>query len=181
VEREPDGRSVFLITGPPASGKSTVGRLLARLLEPGVYLEGDFFRRCVVSGRQEMTPDPSPDAIAQLRLRYALTTQAADSYFDAGFNVVVEDVVAGPALAEVTSTIRSRPLHVVVLLPSVAAIAERDAARAATAYSQWTAEELHDGFATGTPRVGLWLDNTNQSPEETVDAILAHYGVQASR
>jgi chloramphenicol 3-O-phosphotransferase len=181
VERRPDGHFVFLITGPPASGKSTIGCLLARLLEPGVHLEGDFFRRSVVSGRHEMTPDPSSEAIAQLHLRYTLTAQAADAYSDAGFNVVVEDVVAGPFLAEVTSAIRSRPLHVVVLLPSVSAIAERDSARDPTAYSQWTAEELHEGFAIGTPRIGLWLDNTNQSPEETVDAIVAHFGVRGPR
>jgi hypothetical protein len=170
---------VFLVTGPPASGKSTIGCLLARLLEPGVHLEGDFFRRSVVSGRHEMTPDPSSDALAQLRLRYALTARAAETYFEAGFSVVVEDVVAGPFLAEVISEIRSQPLHVVVLLPSIAAISARDAARGAAGYSHWTVDELHDGFATGTPRIGLWLDNSHQSPEETVDAIVDHFGLHS--
>ena len=42
-----------------AAGKSTVARLLASRFERGVHLEGDFFRRSVVSGRAEMTPEPT--------------------------------------------------------------------------------------------------------------------------
>ena len=33
-------------------------------------------------------------------------------------------------------------------------------------------EELYDGFVSGTPRVGLWLDTTDLTAEKTVDEIL---------
>lgn len=69
VENQP---VIYLITGPMAVGKSTVARLLASRFERGVHLEGDVFRRSIVSGRAEMTPDPSPEALDQLRLRYRL-------------------------------------------------------------------------------------------------------------
>jgi hypothetical protein len=62
-----------------AAGKSMVARLLAERFERGVYLEGDFFRRSVVSGRLEMTPNASPEAVEQLRLRYRLAATAADA------------------------------------------------------------------------------------------------------
>ncbi|MBA3718523.1 MAG: hypothetical protein H0W87_09905 [Actinobacteria bacterium] len=55
------GARLFLLTGPSAAGKSTVGRLLARRFERGVHLEGDVFRRSIVSGREEPLPDLSPD------------------------------------------------------------------------------------------------------------------------
>jgi hypothetical protein len=42
-----------------------------------------------------MTPDPSPEALEQLLLRYRLAAAAADAYFEAGFGVALEDVVAG--------------------------------------------------------------------------------------
>jgi adenylate kinase family enzyme len=42
--------AVYLITGPMAAGKSTAARLLASRFERGVHLEGDVFRRFVVSG-----------------------------------------------------------------------------------------------------------------------------------
>jgi cytidylate kinase len=72
--------AIYLITGPMAAGKSTVARLLAERFERSVYLEGDFFRRSIVSGRVEMTPDASREAVEQLRLRYRLAAAAADAY-----------------------------------------------------------------------------------------------------
>jgi chloramphenicol 3-O-phosphotransferase len=156
-----------------AAGKTTVAGLLASRLERGVHLEGDFFRRSVVGGRVEMTPDPSPEALEQLRLRYRLAAAAADGYFEAGFAVALEDVVVGPFLDEYRTLIRSRPCHVVVLLPSLEAVAAREAGRADKGYiGGWTVERHYAGFVATTPRVGLWLDTTEQTPEETVDAIL---------
>ena len=119
----------YLLTGPMASGKSTVARLLAQRFERGVHVEG--------------------------------------------FTVALEDVIAGPMLPECRALIHSRPLHVVVLLPSPDAVAAREAAREQTGYTRWSVEQLHHGFAAGTPRIGLWLDTSRQTPEQTVDEIVA--------
>lgn len=164
---------IYLITGPMAAGKSTVARLLASRFERGVYLEGDVFRRSIVSGRVEVTPDPSPEAVEQLRLRYRLAAAAAAGYFEAGFSVVLEDVVAGPILGDWRMMLRSRPCHVIVLLPSAEAVALREADRTEKGYGAWTVEQLYEGFVSKTPRVGIWLDTTNLTPEETVEEILA--------
>jgi GrpB-like predicted nucleotidyltransferase (UPF0157 family) len=171
-------RAIYLITGPMAAGKTTVARLLASRFERGVHVEGDVFRRSIVSGRVEMTPDPSPEALEQLRLRYRLAAAAADAYFDAGFAVALEDVVAGPLLGEYRTLIRSRPCHVVVLLPSLAAVAAREQARQEKGYERWTVDELYAGFAGSTPRVGIWLDTSEQTPDETVDEILVRTPTQ---
>lgn len=72
--------------------------------------------------------------------------------------------------------IRSRPCHVVVLLPSVEAVAAREAGRAETGYGSWTVEELYEGFVRTTPRVGTWIDTTRLTPEESVEEILARTG-----
>jgi len=164
--------TMFLISGPSAAGKSTVGRLLAKQFSRGVHLEGDVFRRSIVTGRQDPLPTGSPDAESQLRLRYEIAVGVADRYFAEGFSVVVEDVIAGPLLAECVALVQSRPLHTVVLLPAATVIAARDAARNQSGYAVWSVQELHDLFALRTPRVGLWLDNSGQTPEETVGEIL---------
>jgi GrpB-like predicted nucleotidyltransferase (UPF0157 family) len=157
-----------------AAGKSTVARLLASRFERGVHLEGDFFRRSVVSGRVEMTPEPTPEALEQLRLRYRLAAAAADAYFQVGFAVALEDVVVGPLLGEYRTMIRSRPCHLIVLLPSVEAVAVREQERDQEGYGGgWTVEGHHGDFASTTPRTGFWLDTTEQTPQETVDEILA--------
>jgi GrpB-like predicted nucleotidyltransferase (UPF0157 family)/chloramphenicol 3-O-phosphotransferase len=163
---------VYLISGPMAAGKSTVARGLASRFERGVHLEGDLFRRSIVSGREEMTPDPSPEALEQLRLRYRLAAAAADTYFDAGFSVALEDVVAGPLLGDYRTMIRGRPCHVIVLLPSLEAVTRREAERHHKGYQAWTVEQLYEGFVTATPRVGIWLDTSDLTPEETVEEIL---------
>lgn len=164
--------AIYLITGPMAAGKSTVAGLLAARFERGVYLEGDVFRRSVVTGRVEMTPDASAEAVEQLRLRYRLAASAADTYAQAGFTVAYEDVIAGPDLGRVRTMIRHRPCHVIVLLPSREAIAHREAGRQDKGYTRWTVDELYDGFEHDTARVGIWLDTTSMTPDETVEAIL---------
>jgi len=168
--------AVYLITGPMAAGKSTVAHLLASQFERGVHLEGDTFRRSIVSGREEITPELSPEALAQLRLRYRLAAAAADTYFAAGFTVALEDVVAGELLDEYRTMIQSRPCYVIVLLPSVDAVRAREAARNRQGYGAWSVEELHAGFTGSTPRVGIWLDTTLLTPEETVAEILSQTG-----
>jgi GrpB-like predicted nucleotidyltransferase (UPF0157 family) len=165
--------TVYLVTGPMAAGKSTVAGLLARRFERGVHLEGDVFRRGIVSGRIEMTPDAGPEALEQLELRYGIAAEAADRYAEAGFDVVLEDVVAGELLHRWRMLVRSRPCHLFVLLPSVEAVAQRAAARSGSGYDHFTVEGLHALFAEETPRVGVWLDTTRQTPEETVETILA--------
>ena len=166
-------RAVFLITGPSGAGKSTVARLLAGQFLRGVHLEGDFFRRSIVSGRSQVTPDRPPEALSQLRLRYRVSALAAYTYFREGYAVVMEDLVAGDMLAECAALVRSRPLHVVVLLPRVEVVAARDAGRLGTGYGRWPLEALYALFEQDTPRLGVWLDISEQTPEETVQSILA--------
>ena len=166
--------AVYLISGPMAAGKSTVARLLAARFERGVHVEGDLFRRSIVGGRVEIEPDAAPEAIEQLRLRYEIAAAAADRYFAAGFTVALEDVAAGPLLAEYAALVASRPLHVVVLIPSVAVLAAREQARPEAGYARWSIDGLHEEFALRTPRLGLWLDTSKQTPGQTVEAILAH-------
>ncbi|HEY7422327.1 MAG TPA: GrpB family protein, partial [Gaiellaceae bacterium] len=85
----------------------------------------------------------------------------------------LEDVVVGPFLGDYRTMIRSRPCHVVVLLPAVEAVAAREQKREDKGYSDgWTVEGHHADFVRTTPRVGLWLDTTEQTPEQTVDEIL---------
>lgn len=169
-----EAQPVVLLTGVSAAGKSTVAELLARRFERGVHVRGDVFRRMVVSGREEMTAQPTEEAWRQLRLRYRLAASTADAYHAAGFAVVVQDVVVGPVLAECTAAIRSRPLVVVVLAPRAEVVVAREAARAKTAYRAGydSIADLDWRLREDTPRLGVWVDSSDQSPEETVEEII---------
>jgi chloramphenicol 3-O-phosphotransferase len=164
---------ILLITGIMAAGKSTVAQAVAERLPMSVHLRGDVFRRMVVSGRAEMEPKPSEEALAQLRLRYRLSVMTADLYCQAGFTVIYQDVILGPMLSDVVELFEKRPLHVVVLCPSPEIVAQREAERAKTGYGDWTPEMLDQSLHNETPHIGLWLDTSDLTVEETVDAIFA--------
>ena len=169
-----DAQPVVLVTGISASGKSTVAELLAQRFERGVHVKGDVFRRMVVSGRAEMSASPSADAWDQLRLRYRLGAATADAYHAAGFSVVVQDVVVGQVLDEYVAAIRSRPRFVVVLAPRPDVVEAREAGRAKVAYRDGapTVDALDHALRHETPRLGLWLDSSDQRPDETVEEII---------
>jgi cytidylate kinase len=164
---------IWLVTGASAAGKSTVAQLLAERFDRGVHVRGDVFRRMVVSGRDEMSMAPSDEAIDQLRLRYKLGAATADVYATAGFTVVVQDVIIGHHLREYVERIRTRPLHVIILAPRVDVLAAREEGRAKTAYRGIdTPAAMDAALREDTPRIGLWLDTSEQTAEETVDEIL---------
>ncbi|MEU1687455.1 AAA family ATPase [Micromonospora sp. NPDC005707] len=165
--------AVVLISGIMAAGKSTVAELLARRLPRAVHLRGDVFRRMIVSGRAQMTAELTDEAWRQLRLRYDLAASAADRYAAAGFTVVLQDVVLGPELPALVERIRHRPLAVVVLAPRADVVAARERDRPKQGYGDWPVADLDADFRATTPRIGLWLDTSAQTPEETVDEIVA--------
>jgi len=170
-----DVRPAVLITGLSASGKSTVGDLLARHFERGVHVKGDVYRRMIVSGGVPMSAAPSEEAWRQYRLRCQLGAATADAYHDAGFAVVVQDVIVGPVLVDYVSAIRSRPRIVVVLAPRPEVILAREQQRSKNAYPPGEASvvvEWDAAFRRETPALGLWLDTSDQTPLETVATIL---------
>ncbi|GHE82107.1 hypothetical protein GCM10017786_11030 [Amycolatopsis deserti] len=175
----PSEQAIVLLTGIQAAGKSTVAQMLAERLPRSVHVRGDGFRRMIVNGRADMSPHPSAEAVRQLRLRHRLTASTCDAYFDAGFTVVAQDVVLAGHLGEMAGLIRRRPLLVVVLAPQPEAIAAREKGRGKTAYDGWAITQLDTVLRRDTPRLGLWLDTTDQSPADTVDEILARAWTEA--
>jgi len=166
---------IVVITGIMAAGKSTVAQLLAERLERSVHLRGDLFRRIIVNGQAPVTPEHWADAERQLHLRYRVASQAARTYAADGFAVVYQDVILGLEVRRVIDLLdpARQPVSLVVLAPSAAEAARRDRERGKTGYADWSVEDLDAGLRAETPRIGLWLDTSDQTPEETVDTILA--------
>ncbi|GKQ39027.1 AAA family ATPase [Streptomyces sp. A012304] len=166
------GSAVVLITGVMASGKSTVADLLARRLPRAAHVRGDVFRRMMVSGREELLPEETAEARTQLELRYQLSALVADEYAHHGWTAVVQDIVLGKDLSQYVARVRTSPLYVIVLAPSAAAVHTREAKRPKTGYGLWTIDALDHALREETPRIGLWLDTSEQTPDQTVSAIL---------
>lgn len=152
--------TVIVVTGIQAAGKSAVAQAVAERLDRSVHLRGDVFRRMIVNGRAEMGPaGPPVQAERQLRLRYKLAATVAE--------------------------IRSGPLYVVVLAPRAEVVQaredERRRERGKVAYKPGddSVAELDAYFRRETPRIGLWLDTSEQTVAETADGLLARVWAEA--
>jgi predicted kinase len=173
----PDRGQVIVITGIMAAGKSTVAQRLAERLPRSVHLRGDVFRKMIVSGQAEISPETWSEAERQLHLRYRIATQAANAYAEAGFTVVYQDVILGRDLDLVIDLLdpdRGR-VSVVVLAPTAVVASQRDRDRSKAGYGAWTAEDLDVGLRRDTPPIGLWLDTSAWTVDETVDAIIDRF------
>jgi len=173
TDRPTPGR-VIVITGAMAAGKSTVAELLARRLPRSAHVRGDAFRRMVVNGRADMTPQPTPEADAQLQLRYDLATHTADTYARHGFDAIVQDVVIGAHLASFIARLTTTHRYLIVLSPSVSALEWREEQRTKAGYVHFSPAVLDDALRRETAHIGYWLDSSTQTPDETVDDILAN-------
>lgn len=167
--------NVILITGNMAAGKSTVAQALAERLHKSVHLRGDVFRRMIVRAQAEMTTVLSDEAQQQLRLRYDLAMMTAKRYVQAGFKVVYQDIVIGPALDALVRAFDPMEVAVIVLCPRADVLAMRDQSRGKTGYRDRASVDVFNQFLlVDTPRIGLWLDNSDMTVSQTVDKILAY-------
>ena len=175
-------RKVVMITGMQAAGKTTVGSLLAsHLTAPAAVFDGDIFYRMVKSGNVDYTPIPSPEALRQVRLRYATAGLVAQNYADNGFDFVYTDIVLGNDVTQWMESLRNVERHLIVLTPSTQVIAGRELARGGgNSYRDWqepgmtleSAIRKMQEMLQETPRRGLWINSDGQSPNETVEEIL---------
>ncbi len=166
-----EGR-VIVVTGIMAAGKSTVAQALAERFPRSAHVRGDHYRRSIVNGRNEMSPEPSEEALGQLRLRYLMAISSAERYRRHGFVTIVQDTIVGPMLAEFVDMIAHRPFSLIVLAPDPAEVATRERSRAKTGYGSFSPEQLDLVLRDETPKLGYWLDSTILTVSETVDQIV---------
>ena len=167
---------IWLVVGVQAAGKSTVADLLARQCDRAVHVRGGEFYRWAVRGWVHYDDEPQSEARRHLNLRYRLSAQVADEYCAEGFTTVAQDNLYGDDVVAWLRSVNARPRHLVVLRPTLAVVLEREASRrrvtGKVAYQEGgVSMEQLDEFLGLIPKIGLWLDTSTQTPQETVEEI----------
>jgi gluconate kinase len=166
----------FLIIGIPGAGKTTVATALAERFPLAAHADDHVMNRMFVSGWREPAPDGDPEASRQILLRARNSALLMDSFFAAGVIPVFDDVVVRRShLDFYLVSVRSRPLHVVVLAPRLEVVISRDAMREKHLAATWAF--LDGELRAELAGAGVWIDSSDLTVAETVDLILTRTGV----
>src|SRR5215510_4076023 len=161
--------TLFVVSGMQWAGKTTASGLLARRFERGAHVSGDALQHMIVSGSQwPEQREMSEEARRQLRLRHAC--KLGTSFLAAGFTAVLDDIVIGLRVDDLLEDLKAQPFIFVMLTPELDAVKRRELGRGTRLWEAWA--WMDDEIRDRTRRIGLWIDSSELTPDETVDEIL---------
>lgn len=104
------------------------------------------------------------------------------AFADAGIAAVLDDIIAGERWDHLQENLAGYAFDLVVLAPAIDVVTrKRDRERAKPPLGEEWARYLDSELRRTMAGVGMWLDSSGQSPEETVDEVVQRLGFDRYR
>jgi cytidylate kinase len=176
--------ALWLISGTPGAGKTTVSLALCRRYPRSIHIPVDTVREWVKSGyASPVAPNvPQDELERQFLLARGAAARAALDYVAAGFAAIIDDVITTFALEAYQPVFRAGA-KCVLLMPAIEVAVERNRTRTNktfdTAVLEPVSRDVHERLKRAQLDKMGWtvIDSSALSVEETVDAIVARCGL----
>jgi adenylate kinase family enzyme len=159
---------LIIISGPPASGKSTTSEELSKRFQRSVYFSLDTIRHFIKGGYVRATGDKE-EFEKQLTLAEGISFYLIDTYLKEGYVVIIDHVIGETRYKKYKTMFDD--VHGFLLLPTLEALHQRDEERSSEVRMGYKIDELHTHFTAYTNQYFDIIDSTSMKLEEVVDKI----------
>lgn len=166
---------LVIISGPPNAGKSSAAEALCQRYDRMLHIDASVLRDFLRMGR--LRPwDESPDGLRQRDLLIASACDMARRFLDAGYGVIIDDIVTpdGRAVYRAALAGCGHEVHFVLLRPPLDVLLERERARPTEWHRAGRLEAVYERFASWTD-VAL-IEPGGLAPDLVADRVMALAG-----
>ena len=166
---------IYVITGPPGAGKTSLSQALLKSVEFGLHIPVDDLRGWVKSGMSDSVPW-TEETERQFQIAERAACAVARTYDQAGFTVVIDHCRNIPRLENlIQSEFAGFEVKKILLLPDLETNLARNASRTDKSFDPLILEDTirftHEAYRGNTPDGWMVCNNAHKSVSETVNLV----------